>query len=339
MGRLTDNDHNWGPFTVARWRKNFCIEWNSGGGYWGPGNFFLVCGFGWALKIRLPSILKPYGERYDDHPRVYGMALSDMGAGYDFFQLYFGPQTHDSLTTKNWSKHLPWMMWDMVRHSFYGPDGALFYTEPHWLKRRKLAKKNGGIDKHGWDETYKKMQEVPRVHFGFEDYDGEMIIASCYIEEREWHRGTGWFRWLKYFWPAKIRRDLSLEFDKEVGPEKGSWKGGTTGHGVDMLPGETVEQSFRRYCEKEHRARADRHFKIRYIGPSKPPEPKDIRVARARGWKQCDYPHESAKDMWHHDDALPCQDGKFISTEEMLEYIKAETDAHNAQVSGMIKAA
>ena len=35
---------------------------------------------------------------------------------------------------------------------------------------------------------------------------------------------------------------------KETGSKKGSWKGGTIGHGIDMLPGELHEGAFRRYC-------------------------------------------------------------------------------------------
>lgn len=41
---------------------------------------------------------------------------------------------------------------------------------------------------------------------------------------------------------------LDLEFSSEVGRRKGSWKGGTLGHGIEMLPGELHEAAFRRYC-------------------------------------------------------------------------------------------
>lgn len=42
------------------------------------------------------------------------------------------------------------------------------------------------------------------------------------------------------------------------------------------------------------------------------------------GWKQCDYPHESAKDMWYHKDHPACDEGHYLDTEEVLE-ILAET--------------
>lgn len=77
---------------------------------------------------------------------------------------------------------------------------------------------------------------------------------------------------------------------------------------------------------------AVRHFPC-FIGKSKPPEPHEIRVARNIGWKQCDYPHKQAKSMWYHPDCPLCSDGKYIDTEEMLDFIKEERDKHNAGVN------
>jgi hypothetical protein len=116
-------------------------------------------------------------------------------------------------------------------------------------------------------------ESCPKVHFGFEDYDGELIIATCNVEEREWLFGTGWFKWLSLFRAPKIRRSLNLQFSAEVGPQKKSWKGGTVGHGIDMREGETPEQAFRRYCEMDHE-RKGKHFKLRFIGPCDAPAKK-----------------------------------------------------------------
>ena len=255
MSRMTDNDKNWGPFTLGPWTNTFSFKWSSGGDEESEAsNYIRFVGFGWALRMRLPNILKPYGERYDYHERTFGFSLSDMGNGYDFFQLFFGPQTMSSETTKSWSKHLPWKMWNHVRRSIYTPDGTLFATE----------------ERGKWEAFYELKENCPKSYFGFEDYDGEMIVATCTIEEREWHRGEGWFKWLKYFWPAKIRRDLDLSFSAEVGPGKGSWKGGTIGHGIDMLPGETPQQSFERYCAKGY-DRKGNNTPLRFIGKATRP--------------------------------------------------------------------
>lgn len=249
MNRLTDNDKNWWIFTLARWNKTIGIRIGSGGDE-DRESFILAVAFGRAVRMKLPQLLKPFGK-YKDHPKTYGFSLSDMGNGYDFFQLFFGPQTHDSSTTKSWCKHLPWKQWRCVRHSIYSPDGSYFYTEES--------------NKCNWMEYFDKKNLCPASHFGFEDYDGEMIVATCIIEEREWHRGEGWFKWLRRLYPPKICRSLDLLFSAEVGPQKGSWKGGTIGHGIDMLKGEAPQQAFERYCAKDHERKGFK-FKLRFIG-------------------------------------------------------------------------
>ena len=262
MSRLTDNDKHWGPFTTGPWHGCISLKWGSGGDEEeGACNHLRITGFGRVLQLRLPNILKPFGERYCYHSRDYGFSLSDMGNGYDFLQVFYGPQTHDSLTTKSWSKHLPWKQWNHVRHSVYEPDGTHFATE----------------EKGKFFDFMDLKDKCPKSHFGFEDYDGDMIVATCTIEEREWHRGEGWFKWLKHFWPAKVVRSLDMWFSAEVGPGKGSWKGGTIGHGIDMLPGETARQAFERYCAKGY-TRRGRETSLRFIGPCNPPPPKKKHV-------------------------------------------------------------
>lgn len=290
MSRMTNNDKNWGPFTLGRWTKTFCIEFSTGDKEDGPmQNQLIFIGFGWGLRIKLPNLIQCARKRvqagwdaatvkrlgrdyyFNTWDRRFGVTLSDMGNGYDFLQLKYGRETHDSSTTKSWCKHLPWMQWDHVRHSIYTPDGTHFYTEPYWKDRRKAKAKH----------TFEVKEECPACHFGFEDYDGEMIVATCHIEEREWRKGSGWFRWLKYFNKPKIHRVLDLQFSAEVGTEKGSWKGGTIGHSCEMVAGDTPETAFRRYCEKEHE-RKGRKFRLRFIGPcGAPPKVKKNEIPAA----------------------------------------------------------
>lgn len=270
MERLTNNDKNWGPFTLARWNKRFAVMFSSGDEEETPEaiNALTLNAFGWALRIRLPRIIQPLRIRhekhwdeatvarlgrnhyFETHEKEFGFSLSDMGNGYDFLQVHYGPQTGDSSTTKSWCTHLPWKQWDCVRHSVYTPTGEHFAT----MERRKR------------DSYYEAKQLCPSSKFRFKDYDGAEIIATCIIEEMEWHRGEGWFKWLKFFYPAKIRRSLDLAFSAEVGPGKGSWKGGTLGHGIEMLKGETPEMAFRRYCEKGYE-RKGRNTSLTFLGP------------------------------------------------------------------------
>lgn len=274
MNRLTDNDKNFGPLTLAKWHKTFSAYVNSGDDEH-PESYLFLSAFGYALRLHIWNWLcRPWRARWVEcnwdaetvkrlgrsgyweiHERRFGASLSDMGNGYDFFQCFFGPQTHDSNTTKSWATHLPWKQWKCVRHSLYAPTGNLFYMEDRNADFRTF---------------FERKEECPKVHFGFEDFDGELIVATCTIEEREWHKGEGWFKWLRWFNTPKIRRSLDIHFSAEVGPEKGSWKGGTIGHGIDMLQGESPEKAFRRYCDKTHERKGKR-YKMRFIGPCAAP--------------------------------------------------------------------
>ena len=270
MNRLTDHDQNYGPITIGPWKGTFSIDWETSDGedlgqieY----NTLRIVGFGWAMRLTLPYIIPSHKVKiqanwdeetnkrlgrnwyYDITPRRYGISLSNMGNGYDFFQIHYGNQTHSSNTDQTWSKHLPWKMWRCVRSSIYNPDGSHFATE----------------EKGKFFDFLRIKEKCPTTKYLFEDYDGSQITATCIIEEREWHRGEGWFKWLKYFYPKKIRRSLDIAFSAEVGPEKGSWKGGTTGHGIDMLSNETPTEAFQRYCSLEHSARRNRKYNIKFL--------------------------------------------------------------------------
>jgi hypothetical protein len=168
-----------------------------------------------------------------EYPREYGITLSTDG----FLQVFLGAQTHSSDTTQSWSCFLPFTQWRHVRYSLYDLQGDHFWTEPDGMP---------------WDERQANVDACPSITFAFEDFDGERIEATTKIEEREWRFGDKQFKWLSMFRKPKISRCLDINFSKETGPKKGSWKGGTVGHGMEILPGELHESAFRRYCA-EHK--------------------------------------------------------------------------------------
>jgi hypothetical protein len=268
--RWSDNDKYFGPFTYApsdydRW----AFMLGSGDDEY-PHCRIRVSALKRTLICRLPAILKPYKEWvdttgqswnkdkegpqgfWDIHEREYGFTYSDKA-----LHLHFGPQTHDSRTTKSKCYFLPWLNWRHVRTSHYDTNGNLYYTEP------KLKDPLG--NNNSWRERQDIIDACPTVSFLFKDYDGQEITAKTTIQEREWHFGEGKFKWLSWFNKPMIRRSLDLRFSAEVGPEKGSWKGGTIGHSIDMESGELHEEAFKRYCENEHRSRG-RKYKIEYVG-------------------------------------------------------------------------
>jgi hypothetical protein len=56
-----------------------------------------------------------------------------------------------------------------------------------------------------------------------------------------------------------------MEFDKELGPQKGSWKGGILGTGIDMEPGEKHIDAMKRFCSMQHREKHNARYQVEFI--------------------------------------------------------------------------
>lgn len=273
MSRLTDNDRQIGPVTWGRagwnpWRAVFSTGGDEDDH---PRNNLTVYGFGFVLRVNLPTKIQPHRIKhvakswdaetvarmgrdwyYETFPREYGFSLHG-----GFLQVFHGPQTHDSVTTRSWCCRLPWTEWRHIRTSRFDDHGQHFYTE--WERPR------GFVLRDSWRAQYAAREACPAVVFDIEDYDGARLSASTAIVERVWRFGDGWFKWLSLFRQPRIHRSLEISFSMETGPDKGSWKGGTTGCSIEMLPGELHESAFRRYCEQEHAAKYARYC-IKFLG-------------------------------------------------------------------------
>lgn len=256
--RWSDNDRYFGPFTYSRDSRHYrplCIMLGSGRDEY-PGCRLRLSAFGHTLNVALPAIIRPWRQwneirteptrskmiasgcepgYWNEHQREFGISLAE-GAAH----IHYGPQTHDSTTTKSKCWFYPWREHRCIRHSLYDLDGEHFADLPEWGFRHK----------NGWTVKNAIEDACPVARFEFADFDGERIVATCRIEEREWRRGKGLFR-LLYLGRNRIGRSLDLSFSAEVGPRKGSWKGGTVGHSIAMLPGELHEAAFRRYCDNK----------------------------------------------------------------------------------------
>jgi len=261
MSRLTDNAKQlwfieYGKTKWNPWR----IMFSTGDDEY-TRNSITVYLFGHIARVSWPQLFKPYSEKvmahswdaetvkklgrnfyYDVHEKEYGFSIDDSA-----LHIHYGAQTHSSCTTKSKVYFLPWCNMRFHRHSLYDAQCKHFETS------------------YGTSVDYDMSQCCPSVSFLLEDYDGEKITAKTVMEERHWKHGTGWFRWLSLFRKDVIRTSLDIRFDKETGKEKRSWKGGTMGCGIDMLPHEIHEDAMRRYCEKEHRSKGG-SYKIKFIG-------------------------------------------------------------------------
>lgn len=251
--RWGDNDKYAGPFTLARdgHYRSTAIVLGSGDGDEYAGCRLRLSALGRTLIIALPQVIKPWRKWVDtsqyslsESPNSgywdtgsceYGFSLSE-----GFLNIYLGRVTNDSSTEQRRGYFLPWTQWRCTAHRFYDDKGVLAFTDTS----------SGPQNIEDMRDRWAARDAVPTVDFVFKDYDGEQLTATTRIEEYEHKFGTGRFKWLSLFRKARVRRSLDIKFSGETGKRKGSWKGGTLGHGISMDPGEMHESAFKRYCKE-----------------------------------------------------------------------------------------
>lgn len=260
--RLNDNEKVWGPFcfaTTSGW-KPIRFVFSTGDDERRHNTITLYLGR-FIFQVQAKQRIKPWckktiatswdeatikrlGRNYYEEffPKEYGFSYHN-----GFLQIFYGRQTWDSDTTDSWCTHLPWTQRRLSYENIVNPiTNQIVYEakNPMW-----------GPAYRTFDEFYAAKQACPKQIFIIEDYDGEHIEAKVHIRNRWYDLGEKWCKWLSLFSPTKKYTTLEIEFSSEVGPEKGSWKGGTMGTGIDMLPNETVEQAMERWCNLQHNSK------------------------------------------------------------------------------------
>lgn len=191
----------------------------------------------WVDTSKYEWSTSPKGGYWNHIGREYGFTITE-----DSLHVHYGiqPGYWSSRDKKN-SDHvkvfdIPWK-----NNTFMGQ----FFFTPEWSFYDVVKpKKNGGLD---FDRLHFNKENVPKIKIKFNDFDGEEIIATCYLIMRKYHKGTSWCRWLKYVTKPLEYYALEVEYNKETGYEKGSWKGGTIAHGIPLEYGEDPIEAFKRY--------------------------------------------------------------------------------------------
>lgn len=245
---------------------SFAFSLSNPGEYYESGDFktnycnlhFAIAGHSWWFRV--PELFKPRKKWVDTSK--YEWSKSPAGGYWDYIKREYGiiiaedaihvrygiqPGSWSSTDKKN-SDHtkviwIPWKNLTYIHEEFFTPE---------WSSYTIIANKRGNID---WEEERLVKENVPKIKFKFNDFDGEEIIATCYISKRMWRHGIGWCKWLGYIRKPLIKYSLDLEFSKETGYNKGSWKGGTMGHSVELAYGEDPLEAFKRYGSAEDRYR------------------------------------------------------------------------------------
>lgn len=177
------------------------------------------------------ALILPFRNKWTDEcaPPKWGISIHG-----NTFWIYKGGKGNMKGGNKWWTWDIPFLTKDWVRTSILLKDG----TWEHETKgnRKSFYEKEWKDKQMSWAYDYT------------DSYDGEVIPTTIYVNEREWR--PKWLKWTSLF--AKKRRDIDIHFSKEVGREKGSWKGGVLGCGCELLKNEQPLDCLKR-MEKERK--------------------------------------------------------------------------------------
>lgn len=208
--------------------------------YWGR-SFdisFEICGyFDNRPRINLDliffslTIVLPFRNKWTDEcdPPKWGISIHNKT-----IWIYRGGKGNLSGGNKWWAWDLPFISKEWVRTSILLKYGT-------WEHETK------GNRKKFYNDEWKQKQKSWTYDYT-DRYDGEIIPTTIYVEQREWR--PKWLKWTRLF--ADVSTTIDIHFSKEVGREKGSWKGGTLGCGYALLPKEHPLDCLKR-MEKERK--------------------------------------------------------------------------------------
>jgi hypothetical protein len=199
---------------------------------------FLVFQSLWFLLL-IPLIFFGWGAMWIHLPIHTGIQDCDSAAwGFNYHDnkiwIYIGGAGNFEGGRKWKTITMPWdPTW--VRTSTRMKDG---YDWFHETKGKRKEWNGDEVGSYNWLEKSKWKETHPFI----DKYDNTAVNATISVEEREWR--YRWLQWTSLF--KKVSRSISIDFDKEVGKQKGSWKGGTVGCSYTLLPNETPLECLKR---------------------------------------------------------------------------------------------
>ncbi len=189
------------------------------------------------------QVMLIYGQFFIRLPKSFWREPKEMMSSYGFSWAWGkddrGRDIHFNWGDKYKIIHMPWD-YTHIRHD-------ILMADKTWKRVGKGGLDNMNDDSMPWRWT-DKFQETYDYKYLLRSGNAQEVKATIGVEEREWRQK--WLKWTPLF--AKVRRTIDVSFSNEVGERSGSWKGGCTGCGYNLLKGETPLQCLRR-MEKERK--------------------------------------------------------------------------------------
>lgn len=198
---------------------------------WGdPNHWSLHLHFLWLnMFLRLPFPARGHDGEMSDN---WGFSLTNDDVGLRFNAIHLNWHTKTKII------YLPWA-WEFHSHEVLTPAGKWVKADStmwDWTLREPVGygRSNAGPDGRRF--------ELLPYHYRLRDDEVQNVMAAVSVGRMEWR--WRWLMWLP--WPAMKRTSIDVHFEHQVGERAGSWKGGCTGCGYEMKPGETPKQCLRR---------------------------------------------------------------------------------------------
>lgn len=183
--------------------------------------FFLF--FGWGnIYLRLPYNT---GKDNESESPEYGINTFTNGKFVTELWLVWGKKRNHI--------DLPWAL-QWFRTSTLLNDGTWFNE----VKGKRVVYNHRQYGSYDWLKENKWVKTYPY----FDTYNNIIIGAKVSVREMEWR--PFWFKGTKLF--SKVEKYIDVDFDKEVGREIRTWKGGVLSCNFEIKNGETPLESLKR---------------------------------------------------------------------------------------------
>lgn len=189
------------------------------------------------LEIRLPGIFKP--ALVDRGPRNAVILSREYGCKVNNHQLriFYGVQNYfDFAGVSNKCKTFNFKWQDRETTSLCILDPDTMSVVKEFI--------GSGMTYTQFSEFQKSLN---KPSFQVMDYDGETTNATLIVERHIVEKGSGLFKYLRIFRKPKVEVSIKLTFDKYIGVEKHTWKGGSAGAVIELSENETVNEGLDKF--------------------------------------------------------------------------------------------
>lgn len=190
-----------------------------------------------TLSISLPQFIKPAVIRRPNRPdilmdRIFGIVVRSREATVHYGVINYYDRA--GVKDKRKSYRFPWVQQVTIGLCM------MDLTNTHPV----IEFIGSGMD---YTQYREKQEASPALELAVKDYDGEEAKMSVRVERHTTTKGVDWCTWTRWFRTPNVETSLLIQFDKYLGTQKNSWKGGSKSATVKMLAGETVDQALERF--------------------------------------------------------------------------------------------